>query len=169
MSTFNQTRVELTCPRCFVTCTTEVDLYLGDTSAMAVIQLGERYPLARRSSSENSTQEEVFPDAGYAECPSCGADYFCAVFIRDGRLMDVQVNPNIPPYIPDRVVEGASSCPECGSRETRSLEFRNLSVGRFLCDSPDCGSSWTTYFNITTGLYHFVGGSVPLQGKVQDN
>jgi hypothetical protein len=135
LSTYNRCIVDLECPRCRHRSTVEVDLYLGETSMMATLELGAPYPFKRGASpKDGGAVEGIFSDAGYTECTACQRDFFCSVEIRAGHLTAICANGEIPPYRPDRVAETAATCPRCGANETRHFEYDNLSVGWLLCD-----------------------------------
>lgn len=154
MATYNSTQCELTCPRSLQVVNASVNLYIGDTSQMCEVQIGERYPFHERRQTQNGGPVEgVVEDAGYVECPSCGRDFFCEVEFRALYLLGVRPSQNAPPYTPDRIVEDVYPCPKCGSRQTRHLEFDNMAVGRFFCENKKCDFVAVSVWDSKRGVY----------------
>jgi hypothetical protein len=162
MSTYNNTRCTLRCPRCLRLVDVEVFLYVGDTSQMVEVRIGETYPFhSRRQPQNGGPIRGVVEDAGYAECPSCGRDFFCAVEFQDQRLKAIRPSRVVPPYVPDRVAERVVACPRCGSRETRHFEFDNMEVGAFFCDADACGYGAVSTLDAARGVYLADGTVIP--------
>lgn len=140
-----------------------VDLYVGFTSAMEEVQLGQKYPFrAGRAPQNGGPLEGIVDDAGYAECPHCDRDFFCAAEFRDEHLIALSPNRTFPPYAPDRLAEGVVACPQCGSRATRHAEFDNLAVGVLFCDNDDCDfGQRTTTWDAASGVYRLGELEIP--------
>lgn len=154
MSTYNTTDCLMTCPRCWKALNHVVDISLGDTSNMVRVGIGERYPFAeRRQPQHGGPFEGISENAGYAVCSSCDKDFFCLVEIRSGYLVSVQPNLRIAPYIPDRETQEPCICPECGQSNTRHMEFDQMGLGVFLCNSDGCRFRSQTMLDHSRQIY----------------
>ncbi|MEM7247846.1 MAG: hypothetical protein AAF533_21085 [Acidobacteriota bacterium] len=162
MGTYNTAREEMSCPRCGVSGRVEVELHLGLTHQMVTVEIGDPYPFAQgREPRNGGAVEGVVEDGGYTECSGCGRDFFCAVEIRDGRMVALRPSLRTPPYGPDRVATGAASCPSCASDETRHFEYDGLLIGWLLCDAEGCNDRVVTELDEAAGAYRTQGADVP--------
>lgn len=143
MGTYNHTVVQLECPRCGHVGSFQVDLYFGNTANMVTIPMGDLYPFVTGAAPQDGGP---FPGSnphgvGYTECSSCQGDFHCVATIQDGRLVSVAPDRTELPYIPDREITGRIPCPECHSFQTRLQICHGFTIGRILCEEPDCHST----------------------------
>jgi len=158
MSTYNNAACTLQCPRCLQTAKVHVSLYVGDTSRMCAVRIGDIYPFRLGCQPQNGGPfEGPDEDGGYAECPNCGRDFFCEVEFRDLRLIAIRASRSVPPYGPDEIAEGVFPCPRCGHRQTRHFKFDNMETGRFFCDRGDCQFGTVTVWDSERRVYHADG------------
>ncbi len=101
MGTYNHTVIEMHCPRCSDLAEIGFDLYLGDTSNMVTLNVGDVYPFHPRKAVQNGGCPESGDVDGkaYAECPLCCKDFYAIVRVRDRRLLDVVPDMSAPPHI----------------------------------------------------------------------
>src|SRR5689334_10029566 len=102
MGVHNQTIVELTCPRCGAIGPVDVELHFGFGNLIK-LKIGDQYPFLNAS---KSVHNGGYPSGGnmdgtgYAECPTCGKDYWVKAHIRAGILTAVEVDNDTKPYMP---------------------------------------------------------------------
>ena len=103
MATYNTLRSTLTCPRCGAGVEAVVDCHFGDTSQMAELKIGDRYPWVPRKQVQNGGRPEsgTIAGEGYMECPRCHKDSFFRVVVRDDRISSVEADTDRHGYIPD--------------------------------------------------------------------
>ncbi len=134
MGTYNTAKLFDLCPRCEKAVENEVNIYLGDTSNMSEVTLGELYPFRPRKQPQNGGLVEGWQEeAGYCECSHCKRDFHCDVFIQKGLLVKIRPNLAAPPYIPSHRQKPSLPCPDCGSGETELHNYHPMIIGRFIC------------------------------------
>ena len=102
MGTYNQTTVELACPRCGAVGLMDVEFRFGWRNLIQV-NLGDPYPFIdkRRAVHNGGYPPDGNMDGqGYAVCPTCDKDFFVKALIRDGVLTAIEIDTETKPYIP---------------------------------------------------------------------
>jgi DNA-directed RNA polymerase subunit RPC12/RpoP len=102
MSTHNRLNALVKCSRCGCFVEAEIECYFG-FSNLNSYKIGDKYDWRPRKSVKNGGRPEDgnIEGEGYAECPSCGKDFFVKVIVRDDIIQSIQPDLSKKSYMPD--------------------------------------------------------------------
>ena len=92
MGIYNTVHATVACPRCGVLGEVEIEVRTGNTSQMANLHIGDKYPWVARIPPKNGGR----PDGGnvdgdgYMECEFCHKDSFMRIIIREDIIVGVE-------------------------------------------------------------------------------
>jgi len=93
MSAYNLLNCQLKCPKCGVTSIFELETKFGSKSYIEY-EIGDKVQWCKRDSINKGGRPEGgnIIEEGYAECESCGKDFFVNVEIKKGFIESVSIN-----------------------------------------------------------------------------
>lgn len=102
MGLYNTLRTELVCPRCGNRGEMEINMYFGFRN-LFTLHLGDTYPWKPRVLPRNGGRPPGgnIDGEGYAECPTCGKDFWLHVIVRSDRILRIDFDNERPPFISD--------------------------------------------------------------------
>jgi hypothetical protein len=98
--------VEVCCPRCGATGSADVEFYLGE-QRLNDYRVGDRIEWRNGTEPAERRGQWTRPEGGsiagegYAECPTCGRDFFLTIDVTDDLITGVRVDSARPGFIPD--------------------------------------------------------------------
>lgn len=100
MGIYNLLTCETQCPHCASVGDVEVQTYFGLLNLLDY-EIGDEVAWTRKVSTKKGgrSKDGDLDGEGYAECPSCGRDYFLVVEVRHDRITAARVDPAKPGYM----------------------------------------------------------------------
>ena len=91
MGTYNILQANIACPYCTTFVDVEIEVFLGNTSMMERLVIGDEYKWVSGKSIKNGGRPHQgnADGEGYTTCPLCQKGFFVKVIVREDRVKDV--------------------------------------------------------------------------------